>query len=208
MKKIIIILSAITLLNGCSGIYTRMSKSEMEVKTNMTKTIWLTPTNPADTKIFIQSRNTSDNENFSDIGKYVKFALEEKGYTITTNPKIANFTLQINVLKAILNNKSIHEANATNDASIAALGTGLVVGRKHNSLTTAMASAGAGLATMYFDAKTKDATYDVQVDIRILEGTQPHTTILNVQASQVNLTKEEASNKLKENIAKSLAGLF
>lgn len=208
MKNFIKILSVSLILTGCSGVYTRMSKSDMEVKTNMTKTIWLTPTNPADTKIFIQNRNTSDNKNFSDIGRYIKVALEEKGYQITTNPKIADFTLQTNVLKAILYNNSINEEKATSDATIAAAGTGLLVGQKNNSLTTALAAAGAGLATMYLDAKTKDASYFVQVDIRILEGTKPYTTVLNVEASQVNLTPEEASAKIKENIANSLAGLF
>ncbi len=208
MKKFIKILSIFLILSGCSSIYTHMSKSDMEVKTNMTKTIWLTPTNPADTKIFIQSRNTSDNQSFSDIGKYIKFALENKGYQVTTNPNEARFTLQTNVLKAILYNKSISEEKATSDATLAAAGTGLIVGQKNNGLTTALASAGVGLATMYLDAKTKDASYIVQVDIRILDGSTPYTTVLNVEASQVNLTAEEAASKIKENIANSLAGLF
>lgn len=208
MKNFIKILSIALTLTGCSGAYTRMAKSDMDIKTNMTKTIWLTPTNPEDTKIFVQSRNTSDNQSFSDLDRYIKFALESKGYQITKNPKQADFVLQTNVLKAILYNNSINEGKATNDATIAAATTGLLVGRKNNALTTALASAGAGLATMYFDAKTKDASYLVQVDIRIMEGSKPHTTILNVEASQVNLTAEEASAKLKENIANSLSGLF
>ena len=208
MKKFIKILSIALTLTSCSGAYTRMAKSDMDIKTNMTKTIWLTPTNPEDTKIFVQSRNTSDNQNFSDLDRYIKFALESKGYQITKNPKQADFVLQTNVLKAILYNNSINEGKATNDATIAAATTGLLVGRKNNTLTTALASAGAGLATMYFDAKTKDASYLVQVDIRIMEGSKPHTTVLNVEASQVNLTVEEASAKLKENIANSLSGLF
>jgi hypothetical protein len=208
MKNFIKILSIALTLTGCSGAYTRMAKSDMDIKTNMTKTIWLTPTNPEDTKIFVQSRNTSDNQSFSDLDRYIKFALESKGYQITKNPKQADFVLQTNVLKAILYNNSINEGKATNDATIAAATTGLLVGRKNNTLTTALASAGAGLATMYFDAKTKDASYLVQVDIRIMEGSKPHTTVLNVEASQVNLTAEEASAKLKENIANSLSGLF
>lgn len=209
--KFIKILSIITILSGCSGIYTQMSKSEMEIKTNMSRTIWLTPTNPAETKIFMQSRNTSDNKNFSDISQYIKSALEGKGYQITNNPNEATFTVQTNVLKAILNNKSISENSAVNDATFAAAGTSLLVGRNNNTLTTTLASAGAGLATMYLDAKTKDASYNVQVDIRIIENVTSrinHTTVLNVEATKVNLTVEEATAKIKENIANSLAGLF
>ncbi|MCR5506882.1 MAG: complement resistance protein TraT [bacterium] len=208
MKNFIKVLSIVSLLAGCSAAYTQMSKSDMEIKTNMTKTIWLTPTNPADTTIFVQSRNTSDNKSFNDLGKYIKVALEEKGYQTTNNPKTATFVLQANVLKAILYNKSISEDKASSDASVAALGTGLLVGRKNNDLTSVLAGAGAGLATMYFDAKTKDATYIVQVDIRILEGKTPYTTVLNLEASQVNLAPEDATSKIKENIANSLSGLF
>ena len=209
MKNLVKILSIVSLLSACSGTYTRMAKSDMEIKTNMTKTIWLEPTNPADTTIFVQSRNTSDNQNFSDIGKYVKLALQEKGYQITNNPKSATFVLQTNVLKAILTNKAVSEEKATTDSSLAAAGTGILVGRKNNALTTALASAGAGLATMYFDAKTKDASYYVQVDIRIIdERKTAYTTVLNVEASKVNLEPVEASAKIKENIANSLAGLF
>jgi hypothetical protein len=61
---------------------------------------------------------------------------------------------------------------------------------------------------MYFDAKTKDATYNTQTDIRIIEGKTIHTTVLNVNAKQVNLTPSEASSQMKDAIANSLSGLF
>ena len=61
---------------------------------------------------------------------------------------------------------------------------------------------------MYFDAKTKDATYYVQTDIKITERNKSYTTSLNVDAKKVNLTVEEASIKMKEAIANSLSGLF
>ena len=67
----------------------------------------------------------------------------------------------------------------------------------------------AGLATMYFDANTKDITYNVQTDIRITEGkNNAQTTMLTVNAKRVNLTPEEASTQIKQRIANSLAGLF
>ena len=208
MKKVLSILSIVAILSGCSGTYTRMANSDLEITTSMSKTIWLTPTNPAETKIFVQSRNTSDNKDFNDLGTYIKQSLTSKGYKITNNPKEATFILQTNVLRAILNNKSISESNATNDALIAAAGIGYAVKRNSNDLKAIGAGLATGLATMYFDAKTKDATYNTQTDIRITEGKTSYTTVLNVNAKQVNLAPAEASLKMKDAIANSLSGLF
>lgn len=208
MKKFLNILSIITILSGCSGAYTRMANSDLEITTDMSRTIWLTPTNPTETKIFVQSRNTSDNKDFNDLGNYIKQALTTKGYQITNNPKEATFILQTNVLKAILNNKNISETEAKNDALLAGVGVGYAVGQKNNDLTAIGAGLATGLATMYFDAKTKDATYNTQTDIRITEGKTSHTTVLNVNAKKVNLSPSEASLQMKEAIANSLSGLF
>lgn len=208
MKKFITILSTIALLSGCSGTYTRMANSDLEITTNMNKTIWLNPTVPENTKIFVQVRNTSDNQNFNDLNGYITRALEYKGYLITTNPANANFVLQANVVRAISINRS-SAMDAQNDAVIAGTGVGLAVANKNDGLAGVGAGLAAGLATMYFDANTKDITYNVQTDIRITEGkNNAQTTMLTVNAKRVNLTPEEASTQIKQRIANSLAGLF
>lgn len=208
MKKFITILSTIALLSGCSGTYTRMANSDLEITTNMNKTIWLNPTVPENTKIFVQVRNTSDNQNFNDLNGYITRALEYKGYQITTNPTNANFILQANVVRAISINRS-SAMDAQNDAVIAGTGVGLAVANKNDGLAGIGAGLAAGLATMYFDANTKDITYNVQTDIRITEGkNNAQTTMLTVNAKRVNLTPEEASTQIKQRIANSLAGLF
>ncbi len=208
MKKFITILSTIALLSGCSGTYTRMANSDLEITTNMNKTIWLNPTVPENTKIFVQVRNTSDNQNFNDLNGYITRALEYKGYQITTNPANANFILQANVVRAISINRS-SAMDTQNDAVIAGTGVGLAVANKNDGLAGVGAGLAAGLATMYFDANTKDITYNVQTDIRITEGkNNAQTTMLTVNAKRVNLTPEEASTQIKQRIANSLAGLF
>lgn len=208
MKKFITILSTIALLSGCSGTYTRMANSDLEITTNMNKTIWLNPTVPENTKIFVQVRNTSDNQNFNDLNGYITRALEYKGYQITTNPADANFVLQANVVRAISINRS-SAMDAQNDAVIAGTGVGLAVANKNDGLAGVGAGLAAGLATMYFDANTKDITYNVQTDIRITEGkNNAQTTMLTINAKRVNLTPEEASTQIKQRIANSLAGLF
>ena len=67
-----------------------------------------------------------------------------------------------------------------------------------------------GLATMYFDAKTKDSTYVVQTDIRVTQrgGKNPQTAMLTTTAHGVNLEPADVSILLKRNVANSLAGLF
>ncbi len=207
MKKLLSLI-LITTLMGCSAIYSQMSNSELQITTNMTKTIWLTPTNPENTSIFIQTRNTSDNQDFNDLNTYIAKSLKEKGYLITTNPDNATFILQANVLKAILTDGSISEDKATSDAVFAGAGVGYAVSRNSNDTKAIAAGLATGLITMYANAKTKNATYIVQTDIRILENGKPHTTVLNVSAKQVNLTVNEASNKMKEAISNSLSGLF
>ena len=185
-----------------------MANSDLEITTNMNKTIWLNPTVPENTKIFVQVRNTSDNQNFNDLNGYITRALEYKGYQITTNPADANFVLQANVVRAISINRS-SAMDAQNDAVIAGTGVGLAVANKNDGLAGVGAGLAAGLATMYFDANTKDITYNVQTDIRITEGkNNAQTTMLTVNAKRVNLTPEEASAQIKQRIANSLAGLF
>ena len=196
-------------LASCAGTYTRMANSDMQVTTNMDKTIWLDPTVPEKTYIYVQARNTSDNSEFSDVAGYIKRALEYKGYNITNNPDNATFVLQANVLRSIMmQNGNGDEAKA--DALMAG-GLGYAIAKNNtNTLKSAGIGLAAGLATMYFDANTKDSTYVVQTDIRVTKkgGKNPQTAVLTVTAHQVNLEPQDVSILLKRNIANSLAGLF
>lgn len=196
-------------LASCSGTYTRMANDDVQVATNMNKTIWLDPTVPEQTYIYVQVRNTSDNREFADITGYITRALEYKGYNITTNPKNATFILQANVLKSIMMTNANGD-EAKTDALVAG-GLGYSIA-KHNTNTLKSAGIGlaAGLATMYFDANTKDSTYVVQTDIRITQngGKNPQTSVLTTTAHGVNLAPSDVSIMLKRNIANSLAGLF
>ena len=209
MKQLIKILSIITILTSCSGTYSHIANSDIEITTNMNKTIWLTPTVPEQTYIYIQSRNTSDNKEFNDITGYIAKALEYKGYNITTNPNNATFILQANVLKSIMTNNT--NSNDTKTDALVAGGLGYSIAKRNtNTAKSAGIGLATGLATMYFDTKTKDTTYIVQTDIRITEtkGKNPQTATLITSANKVNLEPEDVSILLKRNIANSLAGMF
>ena len=236
MKNLLKCLSVALILSGCSGIYTRMSKSDLEIQTKMSSTIWLNPTMPEKTYIYVQSRNTSDNQAFNDLAQNIKKSLMLKGYLITSDPDEATFILQTNVLKAVMVSDSINSEQATSDSLLSGASVGFAVASGNNNITAIGAGLLAGLASMYFEANTKDNYYAVQTDIRITEKVKPYkadnlelskqgntftasqnnsvnttkayTTTLTVMASQVNLTPAEASAPIKEAIANSLAGLF
>ena len=236
MKNFIKIMSMILVLTGCSAVYNTMSKSDLEIQTKMSSTIWLNPTVPERTYIYVQSRNTSDNPLFNDLAISIRKSLMGKGYLITSDPDEATFILQTNVLKAVMVSDRINSDQATSDGLLAGTGVGFAVGSRNNTATAIGAGLLAGLASMYFDANTKDNYYAVQTDIRITERVKPYkadnfelskqgntltasqnnsvnttkayTTTLTVMANQINLTAAEASAPIKEAIANSLAGLF
>lgn len=237
MKKFVSVLAVALVLTGCAGVYTRMSKSDLTIQTKMSSTIWLNPTMPEKTYIYVQSRNTSDNPAFNNLAVSIKKALMEKEYLITNNPDEANFILQTNVLKAVMVSDGINADQATSSSVLSGTGVGIAVGSKNNTATAVGAGLLTALASMYFDANTKDNYYAVQTDIRITERVKPYnadsislssqgnntvtasqsnsvmntksyTTTLTVMANQVNLTVAEAVAPIKNAIANSLAGLF
>ena len=210
MKNFVKIFFVVLGLCGCNAVYTGMAKSDLTIQTKMSSTIWLDPTVPEKTFIYVQSRNTSDNMTFNDLASDIKKSLMSKGYLITDNPDEANFVLQTNVLKATMVSNIPSSSDASSSATLAGVGVGYAVGHKNNDATAIGAGLLAGLATMYFDAKTKDNYYAVQTDIRITDKafSKSYTTTLTVMANQVNLTMSEASAPIKQAIANSLAGLF
>lgn len=213
MNKFIKVLCMVGFLAGCNAVYTGMSKSDLAIQTKMSSTIWLNPTVPENTYIYVQSRNTSDNFAFNDLGNDIKKSLMLKGYLITNDPSEANFVLQTNVLKAVMVSDIANADQASSSAMLTGAGVGFAVGTKNNNTTAIGAGLLAGLASMYIDANTRDNYYAVQTDIRITEkskGVNPiyYTTVLTVMANQVNLTPQSASAPIKEAIANSLAGLF
>jgi hypothetical protein len=208
MKKFMNLAAIAVLVSGCAGIYTRMSKSDLAIQTSMSSTIWLPPSVPEKTKIFVQARNTSDNRAFGDLSRDIRRSLMSKGYLIADEPKEARFVLQANVLKATMVSRQASADSASSSAMLAGAGAGIAVGQSNNAAASIAAGLGAGLASMYFDAKTNDNYYGVQTDIRITDGEKSYTTVLTVMANKANLSAEEATAPIKTAISESLAGLF
>ncbi|WP_223716190.1 complement resistance protein TraT, partial [Escherichia fergusonii] len=84
-------------LSGCGAMSTAIKKRNLEVKTQMSETIWLEPA--SERTVFLQIKNTSDKDMSGLQGK-IADAVKAKGYQVVTSPDKAYYWIQANVLKA------------------------------------------------------------------------------------------------------------
>lgn len=85
------------LLSGCGAMGTAIKKRNLEVKTQMSETIWLEPS--TERTVYLQIKNTSDKDMSGLQGK-INSQIQAKGYRIVNNPADAHYWIQANVLKA------------------------------------------------------------------------------------------------------------
>lgn len=157
---------------SCTAIYTRMSKSDMQVKVEMSDTIWLDPVAPEQQTIYVQIRNTSGSPYFGDFNKYIKAEFTNKGYSVVNDPNKAHYLMQVNIKTAnLVLETSDGQVSGVPGAILGGVVGSQVGGGKGNELATTAGAVVGGLATMYLDAKTKDGYYNVVVDIKLQEKT-------------------------------------
>ncbi|VCY60853.1 Lipoprotein YlpA [Escherichia coli] len=99
MKKLMMV--ALVSSSGCpfrcGAMSTAIKKRNLEVKTQMSETIWLEPA--SERTVFLQIKNTSDKDMSGLQGK-IADAVKAKGYQVVTSPDKAYYWIQANVLKA------------------------------------------------------------------------------------------------------------
>ncbi|EHV0738223.1 complement resistance protein TraT, partial [Salmonella enterica] len=88
------VLSSVLVLSGCGAMSTAIKKRNLEVKTQMSETIWLEPSSQK--TVYLQIKNTSDKD-MSGLQAKVTKAVQDKGYTITLSPDSAHYWIQANV---------------------------------------------------------------------------------------------------------------
>ena len=205
----VMVVSSALVLSGCSAMGTAIKKRNLEVKTQMSETIWLEPSN--NKTVYLQIKNTSDKD-MSGLQAKIASAVTSKGYQVVSNPDTAGYWIQANVLKAAYNSSS---AGAT-------LGVGLA----------------AGLVGMAADAMVEDVNYTMITDVQIAERTKTQVQTDNVavlrqgtsgakvqtstetgnqhkyqtrvvsNANKVNLKFPEAQPVLEDQLAKSIANIL
>ncbi|QEM94326.1 complement resistance protein TraT (plasmid) [Kosakonia radicincitans] len=219
-------------ITGCGAMSTAVKKRNLDVKTQMSETIWLEPA--SDKTVFVQVRNTSDKD-MSGLQSQIASELTAKGYRVTSSPDAAYFWVQANVLKAdkmdLRQTQGFLSSGYEGGATAAALGAGITA---YNS-SSAGATLGVGLAA---DAMVEDVNYTMVTDLQISGRSKATVTTDNVaalrqgtsgmkvqtsteqgnrtkyqtrvvsSANKVNLKFDEAKPVLEAQLAKSIAGIM
>ncbi|WP_163333737.1 complement resistance protein TraT [Enterobacter bugandensis] len=222
-------------LSGCGAMSTAVKKRNLDVKTQMSETIWLEPS--SEKTVYLQIRNTSDKDMSG-----ITNELAAKGYRVSSSPDTAYYWIQANVLKAekmdLRDAQGFLKTGYEGAAMGAALGAGITA---YNSSSVG-ATLGVGLATgligMAADAMVEDVNYTMVTDLQISERSKATVTTDNIaalkqgtsgvklqtsseqgnrakyqtrvvsNANKVNLKFEEAKPVLEAQLAKSIAGIM
>ncbi len=149
-----------------SGEKIQITKNDVHVKTKMSETIFLEPVAPEEQIIYFKFRNTSDEE--LNVVNKLKAAFEKNGFSVTRNPKKANFLIQANLLK--VGKMDLNEQKNYLGAGFgagAALGTAaLLTGRGYKN-SGKVAVVGAVVGMLWEAAKVKDVHYAMVTDVEI-----------------------------------------
>ncbi|MDJ9274325.1 complement resistance protein TraT [Salmonella enterica] len=185
MKKIMMValVSSTLALSGCGAMSTAIKKRNLEVKTQMSQTIWLDPS--SERTVYLQVKNTSDKD-MSDLQSLIAKDIQAKGYTVVTSPDKAYYWIQANVLKA--DKMDLRESQGwlnrgyEGALSGAALGAGITAYNSNSAGATLGVGLAAGLAGMAADALVEDVNYTMITDVQIAERTKATVTTDNVAA--------------------------
>lgn len=82
-------------LSGCAAAVAALKYKDLEVQTRMSETIFLEPVAPEKKSVWIEVKNTSDQD--VDLAALIGL-LAAKGYKIVTDPNASHYRLQVNVL--------------------------------------------------------------------------------------------------------------
>ena len=184
--------------SGCSAMDTAIKKRDLEVGTKMSETIFLEPVAPQKRIIYLDIRNTSDQD--MNVKEGIIAAFKNRGYKITDNPEEANYMLQGNILKVAKSNPNEATSHLRSgfDAGLAgaAVGAGASYALGGSSRSTAGAALAGAAIGFVGDALVSDVMFvmvtDLQIRERPLEGevvTQTQKASLAQGSSTV--TKQE-----------------
>lgn len=188
------VIASVFVLSGCGAMSTAIKKRNLEVKTQMSETIWL---DPSDQKtVYLQIRNTSDKD-MGGLESKIRQTVANKGYTVTSSPDAAHYWIQANVLKA--DKMDLRETqgwlNQGYQGAVAgaALGAGITAYNSSSAGATLGVGIAAGLAGLAADAMVEDVNYTMITDLQIAERTKSEVTTRSINA----LKQGTSSTKLQ-----------
>jgi len=191
-------------LSGCSAVGTAIKKRNLDVKTQMSQTVWLEPS--SEKTVYIQIRNTSDKD-MSDLQTLLAQDLRAKGYNVTSSPDSAYYWIQANVLKAekmdLRQAQGLLSTGYEGAATGAALGAGITAYNSTSGGAILGVGLAAGLAGMAADAMVEDTNYTMVTDLQISERSKATVTTDNIAALRQGnsggkvQTSSEEGNRMK-----------
>lgn len=232
-KITLVVASSLTLL-ACETLHTSLEKSELDVQTKASETIFLEPVSPAKRIIFISVRNTSDKD--LNIKPQIVESLANSGYRITDDPEFAHFMLQANVLK--VGKTDLKDAESYLDAGFSGATLGSVFSSDSDNTKGIVIGAIAGIVV---DSMVDDILFTMVTDLQVRERPRANESVTQQQtenntqgssttvtqssdntsvdwktyhtrivstANQVNLDFEDALPALENGLIRSISGLF
>ena len=171
------VVASCLVLSGCSAMGTAIKKRNLDVKTQMSQTVWLEPSK--EKTVYLQARNTSDKD-MSDLQTLLSQDLRAKGYTVTSSPDAAYYWIQANVLKAekmdLRTAQGLLGSGYEGAATGAALGAGITAYNSTSGGAILGAGLAAGLAGIAADALVEDVNYTMVTDLQISERSRASVT--------------------------------
>ncbi|WP_024548518.1 conjugal transfer complement resistance protein TraT [Siccibacter turicensis] len=185
LKKLAVVglVMATVALSGCGAMSTAIKKRNLEVKTQMSETIWLEPSN--EKTVYIQVKNTSDKD-MSNLQTLIANDLIAKGYKVSSSPDTAYYWVQANVLKAdkmdLRQAQGFLSSGYEGAVAGAALGAGITAYNSNSGGAALGVGLAAGLIGMAADAMVEDVNYTMITDLQISERSKAKVTTDNIAA--------------------------
>jgi len=234
LVKYVLLTSTTLTLIGCSALHTSLEKSELDVQTKATDSIFLEPVSPAKRIIFVSVRNTSDKD--LDIKSRIIERLGNSGYRITDDPEAAQFMLQANVLK--VGKTDLKTAGSYLEAGYSGAVIGSMVSSRSDNKKGVVIGAIVGIMA---DALVDDNLFTMVTDLQVRERPRANESVTQQQsesntqgsstsvtqssgttivdwktyhtrivstANQANLKFEDALPALENGLIRSIAGMF
>ena len=233
IKFALVAATSLTLI-ACSAVHTSLEKSDLDVQTKASESIFLEPVSPAKRIIFVSVRNTSDKD--LNIKSRIMERLSDSGYRITDDPDYAYFMLQANVLKVGRDN--LEATDSYLEAGFSGAAIGAAVSSSSDDTKGIILGALVGIVA---DSMVDDTLYTMVTDLQVRERPRANEKVTqqqsgsNIQgsgttvtqssgntsvdwktyrtrivstANQVNLAFEDALPALENGLVRSIAGMF
>ena len=200
MLKNALLVIATVALAACSTGKMNAEYGQLRVNTQMSSTVFLEPVSPEDQIVYVKVRSTTGNKGFRLQGA-IEQEMRAIGYTITNDPKKANFMIQANIKNYT---STVKAADGTGESLVGAvvggvLGSAIGGGKGQEIATTLGALAGGAAAQKYANSNVL-VTYTAQVDIQVSQraiGSIDYNTRSN--ASQGDSARTTANYKRASN---------